>query len=554
VMEALAEMATLFELQCVHFHPVEKVLGARPEAGQLEAPEHTHGVLLKMFTLGVIGSYSRTSEDFQYRAEQAPVRVLTKPSEGVRNDGHTNAEHDYICRVRETVCDSKADTYEFVERLGYGAFGQVMKCQHNRKGGSSSVVALKLLRSKSSYLRQGKLEAEILDLLRRQDPDDQCHVVRMLDSFVHRGHLCIAFEMLTSTLHEVLQERKFEGLDLRLVALFTKQLLKALIFLRQTRVIHSDIKPENIMLRKNSSIKLIDFGSACFEDLTVYKVVTSRFYRSPEVLLAVPYTTAIDMWSLGCVCGELFQGLPVFAGQTEFDQVFRICEILRVPPAALLEAGSDSRKYFNQFFEVVRGDIDTAKSMVASGDVQILPAVCDVDGDADDEGDIPSSDSTAAETDDHTKSGRADKQSGYQEKAKPTRIGMRRINRWSLKTLKEYEQGEFKKQPVKKRYSHFESIQDIISNRPFAGKLSDKEKECESDRRMKFEQMLTGMLCMNPDNRWTPKQVHAHTFITGERHDSAWELPPDTKVTRFAEALPPKQVRSERKAARRCPT
>lgn len=53
---------------------------------------------------------------------------------------------------------------------------------------------------------------------------------------------------------------------------------------------------------RNTRIKLIDFGSACFEGHIVYTYIQSRFYRSPEVLLGLPYTGAIDMWSLGCIC------------------------------------------------------------------------------------------------------------------------------------------------------------------------------------------------------------------------------------------------------------
>ena len=64
----------------------------------------------------------------------------------------------------------------------------------------------------------------------------------------------------------------------------------------------------------SGDIKLIDFGSACFENRTVYSYIQSRFYRSPEVVLGSPYSVAIDMWSFGCVAAELFLGLPLFPG------------------------------------------------------------------------------------------------------------------------------------------------------------------------------------------------------------------------------------------------
>lgn len=73
---------------------------------------------------------------------------------------------------------------------------------------------------------------------------------------------------------------------------------------------------------------MIDFGSACHEKQTVYTYIQSRFYRSPEVILSLPYSAMIDMWSLGCICVELFLGLPLFPGTSEFNQITRIVEML----------------------------------------------------------------------------------------------------------------------------------------------------------------------------------------------------------------------------------
>ena len=79
---------------------------------------------------------------------------------------------------------------------------------------------------------------------------------------------------------------------------------------------------------KSPTIKVIDFGSACHESSHVYTYIQSRFYRSPEILLGLPYTSAIDMWSLGCIVAELFIGIPLFPGSSEYNQLFRIIEML----------------------------------------------------------------------------------------------------------------------------------------------------------------------------------------------------------------------------------
>ena len=100
---------------------------------------------------------------------------------------------------------------------------------------------------------------------------------------------------------------------------------------KDCKLVHCDLKPENILLKKIDSIqiKVIDFGSACFEGFQVFQYIQSRFYRSPEVILGYSnYDSGIDMWSLGCICAELFLGIPIFPGENEYDQLFKIMEII----------------------------------------------------------------------------------------------------------------------------------------------------------------------------------------------------------------------------------
>ena len=132
--------------------------------------------------------------------------------------------------------------------------------------------------------------------------------------------------------------------------MFAQQLLNGLSLLNKARLIHCDLKPENILLKNLESpvIKIIDFGSACDERQTVYTYIQSRFYRSPEVLLGLPYSSAIDMWSLGCIVVELFLGLPLFPGSSEYNQVSRITEMLGLAPTWMLEMGKQSGEFFEK--------------------------------------------------------------------------------------------------------------------------------------------------------------------------------------------------------------
>jgi len=121
--------------------------------------------------------------------------------------------------------------------------------------------------------------------------------------------------------------------------------------------------------QQSPQIKVIDFGSACHERQTVYTYIQSRFYRSPEVLLGLTYNSAIDMWSLGCIAVELFLGLPLFPGTSEYNQISRIVEMLgydhpshpiisgtcklthifSMPPQFMLDMGKQTGNFFTSY-------------------------------------------------------------------------------------------------------------------------------------------------------------------------------------------------------------
>ncbi|ROT72226.1 Dual specificity tyrosine-phosphorylation-regulated kinase 2 [Penaeus vannamei] len=108
---------------------------------------------------------------------------------------------------------------------------------------------------------------------------------------------------------------------------------------------HSNISfflKENVLLKQrgSSSIRVIDFGSSCYVHQRVYTYIQSRFYRSPEVILGLPYGLPIDMWSLGCILAELYTGYPLFPGENEVEQLACIMEVLSLPPHHLLIAAS----------------------------------------------------------------------------------------------------------------------------------------------------------------------------------------------------------------------
>lgn len=150
-------------------------------------------------------------------------------------------------------------------------------------------------------------------------------------------------------LYEFIKSNEFRGFSIKLIRRFTKQILSSLLLLKGHKVIHCDLKPENILLAHpvHSEIKVIDFGSSCFENEKVYTYIQSRFYRSPEVILGMTYGMPIDMWSLGCIIAELYTGYPIFPGENEQEQLACIMEIFGPPEKHLIEKSTRKKLFFD---------------------------------------------------------------------------------------------------------------------------------------------------------------------------------------------------------------
>lgn len=305
-------------------------------------------------TKSLIITYILCSDEFSYQISKNPKRLLTKPSEAKLNNGHDNVDSDYILYVNDVLGMEQQRKYLVLDVLGQGTFGQVVKCQNMT---TKEVVAVKVVKSKTEYLNQSIMEAKILELLnKRIDPLDQHHFLRLHDSFVHKNHLCLVFELLSNNLYELLKHNKFHGLSMNLIKNFSRQLLDSLCVLKESKFIHCDLKPENVLLVSPDSpeLKVIDFGSACEETHTVYTYIQSRFYRAPEVLMGIPYSTSIDMWSFGCVVAEFFLGIPIFPGSSEFNQITRIVDMLGVPPSWMCEMGKNTHNFFKKVNNVLK--------------------------------------------------------------------------------------------------------------------------------------------------------------------------------------------------------
>ncbi|KAF9568019.1 kinase-like protein [Agrocybe pediades] len=422
-------------------------------SGRRMASDGTYLSPLRHLTTNILDTYRICNPQFRYESTHNPRRVLTKPSKPAHNDGYDNDDYDYILYVNDWLGSDDGHKYLILDILGQGTFGQVVKCQNMK---THEIVAVKVVKNKPAYFNQSMMEVTILELLNKScDPNDEHHILRLRDSFIHRSHLCLVFELLSSNLYELIKQNQFQGLSTQLVKVFMAQLLDALTVLKEARLIHCDLKPENILLKSLQSpqIKVIDFGSACHERQTVYTYIQSRFYRSPEVLLGMSYTASIDMWSLGCIAVELFLGLPLFPGTSEYNQLTRIIDMLGMPPLSMLNIGKQTSQFF---------------------DVQEV----------------------------------WNPHSNQNEK----KYRLKSLEQYS----REHNTNE---QPGKQYFKATTLPEIINTAPMPATKSSRQghELEKELNNRAAFIDFCKGLLDLNPVTRWTPQQARMHPFITGEK-------------------------------------
>jgi serine/threonine protein kinase len=218
---------------------------------------------------------------------------------------------------------------------------------------------MKVIKNKKAYNTQALIELRILEFLNNEvDKQDLHHIIRLFDHFYYKEHLCIIFELLNENLYELLKQNYFQGISLNSIQFIIKQILEAVYQLQKANLVHCDLKPENILLkidkehhRNDIIIKITDFGSACFNNHTMFDYIQSRYYRAPEVLIGAGYSCEIDMWSIGCIAAELYLGEPLFPGACEFDQLNKICKLLGDLPGCLLRNAKKRKKFFTPDLE-----------------------------------------------------------------------------------------------------------------------------------------------------------------------------------------------------------
>lgn len=206
-----------------------------------------------------------------------------------------------------------------MERVGEGTYGVVYKAQDKKTG---ELLALKKIRLEAADEGIPSTAIREISLLKQlQHPN----IVRLYDVVHTEKKLTLVFEFLDQDLKKFLDACGENGLEAYTIKSFLYQLLQGIAYCHQHRVLHRDLKPQNLLINMEGELKLADFGLARAFGIPVrnytHEVVT-LWYRAPDVLMGSrKYSTQVDIWSVGCIFAEMVNGRPLFPGASEADQV-----------------------------------------------------------------------------------------------------------------------------------------------------------------------------------------------------------------------------------------
>jgi negative regulator of PHO system len=229
----------------------------------------------------------------------------------------------------------KMERYTKLEKIGEGTYATVFKASEIPSG---ALVALKEMRlnpeegTPSTALREISFMRELV----------HPNIVRLLEVIHTPSSLCLVFELLQQDLKTLLDARRHlkQPFNLPQIQSVMYQILSGLAFCHDHKILHRDLKPQNLLLSAEGHVKLADFGLARGFGIPVNAFsseVVTLWYRPPDILLgSTSYTTSIDMWSVGCIMAELLLLRPLFPGKDAQDQIFKIFEILGTPSSELL--------------------------------------------------------------------------------------------------------------------------------------------------------------------------------------------------------------------------
>ncbi|KAI9258988.1 serine/threonine-protein kinase pef1 [Phascolomyces articulosus] len=221
--------------------------------------------------------------------------------------------------------------YARLEKLGEGTYATVFKGKSRLSG---EMVALKEIHLDAEEGAPSTAIREISLMKELKHPN----IVRLIDVIHTESKLILIFEYMDQDLKKYMDATARTGhtaLETTIIKSFMYQLLKGIAYCHENRVLHRDLKPQNLLINKRLELKLGDFGLARAFGIpvnTFSNEVVTLWYRAPDVLLGSRmYSTSIDIWSAGCIMAEMYTGRPLFPGTTNEDQLQKIFRMMGTP-------------------------------------------------------------------------------------------------------------------------------------------------------------------------------------------------------------------------------
>lgn len=238
------------------------------------------------------------------------------------------------------------EKYQKIEKIGEGTYGVVYKAKNRASG---EIVALKKIRLEAEDEGIPSTAIREISILKELQHGN---IVRLHDVIHTDKKLTLVFEYLEQDLKKHLDMHE-GGLDEQPMKDLLYQLLKGVQFFHERRVLHRDLKPQNLLINSKMELKLADFGLARAFGIPVrsytHEVVT-LWYRAPDVLMGSrKYSTPVDLWSVGCIFGEMAGSKPLFPGTSDADQLTRIFKVLGTPTETTWPSMSELPEYKGQF-------------------------------------------------------------------------------------------------------------------------------------------------------------------------------------------------------------
>mmetsp|Transcript_8149 Transcript_8149/g.13036 ORF Transcript_8149/g.13036 Transcript_8149/m.13036 type:complete len:624 (+) Transcript_8149:74-1945(+) len=224
---------------------------------------------------------------------------------------------------------------------GKGVYSGVVKAK-DRKAGGDTLVAVKVIRANDRMTKAAELEVALLKKLQKADKDGTSMIVRLLDTFVYRKHFCLVFECMWGDLRAALKTlTKNRGMTISAVRSYSKQLLSALKHMLHCKIIHCDIKPDNILISKShSAVKFCDLGTAVeISGVNATPYLGSGYYRSPEIVLGCDWGYPVDTWALAATLAEIFTGKVLMPSKTNNQHLKLIMDLKGKIPGKVIKRG-----------------------------------------------------------------------------------------------------------------------------------------------------------------------------------------------------------------------